>query len=300
MGRYEDEDDVVLVCPEAARPGQPIFFRDGGEKCKTTVPRGVRPGQKFTVRRSECRLNPRKAPASRPASAQPLLRDPKKAQPVPKLATEKAAPDPMDLMMPRSLRRAVSRPEITAADRVLIDRYKARQRAGMCQDEGFWKQQGFRAAGDPDALTAAKKKDYGFGAPKWSPYYRQSDKVMSQAAKERGAKALGDQAWWEQYGFKGAISEDKKRDYGNGVPGWSPYHRADDLKPGEVREKTNLPADAFWFQQWGFRTGEISEEKRRDYGFGVPMWSPYYRSQRGGQDAGALGPPASGRAKSAK
>ena len=163
---------------------------------------------------------------------------------------------------------------------------------------GFWKRQGFRAAGDPDTLTAQKKKDYGYGAPKWSPYYRRSDKVMSQEAKERSAKALGDQAWWEQYGFKGAISEDKKRDYGNGVPRWSPrvppasffsagsgaarrYHRADEPKAGEEREKTNLPADAFWFQQWGFRTGEISEEKRRDYGYGVPMWSPYYRSTRG-------------------
>jgi len=73
----------------------------------------------------------------------------------------------------------------------------------------------------------------------------------------------------------------KKRDYGNGVPGWSPYHRADELKPGEKPgEKTGLPADAFWFQQWGFRTGAVSEEKRRDYGYGVPMWSPYYRSNK--------------------
>ena len=116
---------------------------------------------------------------------------------------------------------------------------------------------------------------------------------MSQEAKERSAKALGDQAWWEQYGFKGAISEDKKRDYGNGVPRWSPYHRSADLKEGEIREKTNLPADAFWFQQWGFRTGEITEEKRRDYGYGVPMWSPYYRSNRAGPGGPRIASPPS-------
>jgi hypothetical protein len=208
---------------------------------------------------------------------------------VPELKTQemdahaKSTQDMMDLMMPRSLRRSVSRPEITTADRALITAYQARQRAGKCQDEGFWKQQGFRAAGDPDALTAEKKKDYGYGAPKWSPYYRQlePDKVRSKEAQERSTKALGDQAWWEQYGFKGSMSEEKKRDYGNGVPGWSPYHRADELKPGEKPgEKTGLPADAFWFQQWGFRTGAVSEEKRRDYGYGVPMWSPYYRSNK--------------------
>ena len=48
-----DDDVVVLVCPEAARPGQQIFFRDRGDKCKTTVPGGVRPGQKFTVKHSD-------------------------------------------------------------------------------------------------------------------------------------------------------------------------------------------------------------------------------------------------------
>ena len=100
---------------------------------------------------------------------------------------------------------------------------------------------------------------------------------MSQEAKERSAKALGDQAWWEQYGFKGAISEDKKRDYGNGVPKWSPYHRMDekdiDLPP------SGLPADAFWFQQWGFRTASLSEEAQKCQGYGVPMWSPYFKTK---------------------
>ncbi|KAH8064320.1 beta-lactamase [Aureococcus anophagefferens] len=261
-----DDDVVVLVCPEGAGPDQPIFFRDRGEKCKTVVPRNVRPGQRFRVKRSECLLRKKE----RPRTAQAALRT-RRPDGVPELKTTeldahaKSTQAMMDLMMPRSLRRS------------------ARQRAGKCQDEGFWKQQGFRAAGDPDALTAEKKKDYGYGAPKWSPYYRQlePDKVRSKEAQERSTKALGDQAWWEQYGFKGSMSEEKKRDYGNGVPGWSPYHRSDELKPGEKPgEKTGLPADAFWFQQWGFRTGAVSEEKRRDYGYGVPMWSPYYRSNK--------------------
>ena len=43
--------------------------------------------------------------------------------------------------------------------------------------------------------------------------------------------------------------------------------------------RTGLPADAYWFQQFGFKTGGVSEEKARDYGFGVPMWSPYYRAK---------------------
>ncbi|KAH8050669.1 beta-lactamase [Aureococcus anophagefferens] len=249
-----DDDVVVLVCPEGAGPDQPIFFRDRGEKCKTVVPRNVRPGQRFRVKRSECLLRKR----SGRGRAQAALRT-RRPDGVPELKTTeldahaKSTQAMMDLMMPRSLRRSVTRPEITPADRALITAYQARQRAGKCQDEGFWKQQGFRAAGDPAALTA----------------------------EEEGLRLRRAQAWWEQYGFKGSMSEEKKRDYGNGVPGWSPYHRSDELKPGEKPgEKTGLPADAFWFQQWGFRTGAVSEEKRRDYGYGVPMWSPYYRSNK--------------------
>lgn len=84
---------------------------------------------------------------------------------------------------------------------------------------------------------------------------------------------LGDQAWWEQWGFKGSMSEDKKRDYGNGVPKWSPYHRMNEELQGE---NCGLPADAFWFQQWGFRTASLSEEAIKCQGYGVPSWSPYY------------------------
>ena len=65
--------------------------------------------------------------------------------------------------------------------------------------------------------------------------------------------ALGDQEWWEQFGFKGAVSEEKKRDYGNGVPGWSPYSR---VRSGGPLVRTGLPADAYWFSQFGFKMGQ--------------------------------------------
>ena len=136
-----DDDVVVLVCPEGAGPDQPIFFRDRGEKCKTVVPRNVRPGQRFRVKRSECLLRKKE----RPRTAQAALRT-RRPDGVPELKTTemdahaKSTQAMMDLMMPRSLRRSVSRPEITPADRALITAYQARQRAGKCQDEGFWKQ----------------------------------------------------------------------------------------------------------------------------------------------------------------
>ena len=53
------DDDVVLVCPKDAKPGQPLFFRDSGTKCRTVVPPNIRPGARFTVRRSACALGAR-------------------------------------------------------------------------------------------------------------------------------------------------------------------------------------------------------------------------------------------------
>ena len=41
--------------------------------------------------------------------------------------------------------------------------------------------------------------------------------------------------------------------------------------------RTGFPADAYWFSQFGFKMGQVSEEKKRDYGFGIPFWSPYNR-----------------------
>ena len=53
--------------------------------------------------------------------------------------------------------------------------------------------------------------------------------------------------------------------------------------------RTGLPADAYWFSQFGFKMGQVSEEKKRDYGLGIPFWSPYNRPK------GAPGPRAASR-----
>ena len=50
-------------------------------------------------------------------------------------------------------------------------------------DEAYWQEQG-RAVGDPSKISEKKKKDYGFGAPKWSPYYRSSQ--TKEEIKDRG------------------------------------------------------------------------------------------------------------------
>ena len=117
MAPDADDDEVVLVCPKDARPGQPLFFRDEGRKCKTVVPPNTRPGQRFTVRRSACALGgaakPKKTP--RPRTAQPKLQQ----AAVPALDVAKAAAEGHGGVAPRSLRRTVSRPEITAADRLV-------------------------------------------------------------------------------------------------------------------------------------------------------------------------------------
>lgn len=113
------DDDVVLVCPKDAKPGQPLFFRDSGTKCRTVVPPNIRPGARFTVRRSDCALGSAKAKLTkkpRPKTAQPRLQP---AESVPNLKLERArAPEP-EPPVPRSLRRTVSRPEMTAADRMV-------------------------------------------------------------------------------------------------------------------------------------------------------------------------------------
>ena len=86
----------------------------------------------------------------------------------------------------------------------------------------------------------------------------------------------GDEEWWALWGFKGTLSDQKKKDYGNGVPTWSPYHKSTAAAAEPVpKAPVGLPADAFWFKQFGFKCQKLSEDKRRDYGDGIPMWSPY-------------------------
>ena len=66
---------------------------------------------------------------------------------------------------------------------------------------------------------------------------------------------LGDQEWFEQFGFSGAVSEEKARDYGNGVPMWSPYFR--NPKDYVKQPLSGLAPDAYWFEQYGFRGEEV-------------------------------------------
>ena len=80
----------------------------------------------------------------------------------------------------------------------------------------------------------------------------------------------------EQFGFSGAVSEEKARDYGNGVPMWSPYFR--NPKDYVKQPLSGLAPDAYWFEQYGFRGGKLSEDQIRIQGYGVPSWSPYYRT----------------------
>ena len=71
-------------------------------------------------------------------------------------------------------------------------------------------------------------------------------------------------------------SEEKARDYGNGVPMWSPYFR--NPKDYVKQPLSGLAPDAYWFEQYGFRGGKLSEDQIRIQGYGVPSWSPYYRT----------------------
>ena len=74
---------------------------------------------------------------------------------------------------------------------------------------------------------------------------------------------LGDQEWFEQFGFSGAVSEEKARDYGNGVPMWSPYFR--NPKDYVKQPLSGLAPDAYWFEQYG--SGR--EAVRTRFGSGV-------------------------------
>ena len=236
------DGDITLVCPRGAQVGQTLLFRDEhGARFSTEVPPGVAPGMKFTAKRHRA---PRPGSVATSRGATPM-------------AASFRGRDGGEFKRVHSESKLFHRPPTPA---VLNSARPSTSRSQL-----------------PSGRSLPSSRKQGSGRPGTSSSSRRALPPVADFADE----PLGDQAWWEQWGFKGAMSEEKKRDYGNGVPKWSPYHRANDLKDGEVPgDRTNLPADAFWFQQWGFRTGEISEEKRRDYGYGVPMWSPYYRSDK--------------------
>lgn len=299
------EEEIVLVCPRGARAGQTLYYRDKGKRYATTLPGGVRPGDRFCVKKTTEKkpLDVGKKQLGKSSSAVSLSKVGTgsieknrmgKSQSVASLpkatsgTSKKAENIPVSQDHSKALLSAYSelgkskscsslKKGLSDEDRELIDEYRQRQRRGELGDEVWWGKRGFKGQKQHD--------ENGNGAPKWSPYYHASP-TAPVVKKEVKTTVLGDQAWWEQYGFKGSVSLEKKRDYGNGIPGWSPYHRSREPSADEPpKPKVNLPPDAFWFKQWGFRTGgdTLSEEKRRDYGYGVPMWSPYYHpsSQRG-------------------
>ena len=246
----------------AQAPGQPLFFRDGGVKCRTTVPAGARPGQRFVVRRSDCKIGPkpgmpgRKPPLPpRPKSAPARRRGGARVAPteekVPRRPNDPYAHvDKKDPFRDPFLRDL---PDVTAADRDLIKTYQARQKAGLCTDESYWKEQGFKAAGDPTKISEKKKKDYGFGAPKWSP------RVPRRPEKDdRGAAA----ALGRSFG--------RRRD--SWTIFWPPpnptrrYYRhklKNDAKAAQRSRSESVLGDQAWWEQ-SFRRADSSRTGRGD------------------------------------
>ena len=161
----------------------------------------------------------------------------------------------------------------------MVADYRQRVKDGKCGDESWWRSWGFKAACEGGSLSAEKQRDYGCGVPKWSPYFNAA--TLGARAQKATVGGFGDGAWWAQWGFHGAVSEHKRRDYGDGVPRWSMYYhsqREKDYTPEQMEAFSVAQGDSFWFKQFGFRpNGSLSEDKQRDYGFGIPKWSPFYR-----------------------
>ena len=301
---------LVFRVPEGASAGTQIEFEKDGQKYRARVPEGVAPGGLFrTVGPKsleqavlERALTPggsgaaaarraRPQSASAAASGQRRSQRPQSASAAAKKKWWEDEVKAKKLQAERDERRLskfkLGGKPITEREYMMVQEYKRRRDNGEVSDEAYWKQFGFKFSGGQTEISAEAMRDYGYGIPKWSPYFTQDvgDIAALAAARDArgaGAGTLGDASWWEQYGFKGTISEEKKRDYGNGIPKWSPYN----FKP----EDPNLPqyvpppgpmppADNEWFKIAGFRTGgpdAMSEEKKRDYGFGMPNWSPHW------------------------
>ena len=174
---------------------------------------------------------------------------------------------------------------ITKTEMAMVNEYRQRVRNGLVGDENYWRQFGFKIAGGQTAMSEEKARDYGFGIPKWSPYYHGAQLSGDTRAQEAAAARTngvggkpGDQGWWQQWGFKGSLSEEKRRDYGDGVPMWSMYYHSKRTEEYPPELTATFPGgDAAWFKQFGFRPGgELTEEKKRDYGYGIPKWSPMF------------------------
>ena len=93
-----------------------------------------------------------------------------------------------------------------------------------------------------------------------------------------------------------AISEKKKKDYGFGVPKWSPLYTGKQKPPGtpvaaspqqKTAQKVLGVPDNLKAKSVNPKPGELSAQQKMNYGFGIPRWSPYaptgYRVSKGSE-----------------
>jgi len=232
---------LTLVCPPGAKPGQQLLFKDeAGRRFSTEVPKGVRPGQKFLAHRKAL-------PGGYVGSDGATFA---KVASQSKLRARQPTPMPSPLPTQRSTQRsAAPRTQRSAAPSSQQSRQPSARRVGL---------------GDPNRA-------------KWDLATERTARPKPATQREFPPNTpLGDQEWFSSFGFSGAVSEEKARDYGDGVPQWSPYFRN---KGNYVPQPpSGLAPDAYWFEQYGFRGGKLSEDQIRIQGYGVPSWSPYYRT----------------------
>lgn len=133
-------------------------------------------------------------------------------------------------------------------------------------------------------LSEGKKRDYGYGVPRWSPYFMPTSYVPEPhraasstygafARPENASRTLAPHLQLKQN--KDNIREMKSWAVVDHVwelvgerPGWAgDLDFINDLPVSPTRVKNDeAPA--------------LSDDKKRDYGYGIPMWSPYYCRRR--------------------
>ena len=230
---------LVFRVPEGASAGTQIEFEKDGQKYRARVPEGVAPGGLFrTVGPKsleqavlERALTPggsgaaaarraRPQSASAAASGQRRSQRPQSASAAAKKKWWEDEVKAKKLQAERDERRLskfkLGGKPITEREYIMVQEYKRRRDNGEVSDEAYWKQFGFKFSGGQTEISAEAMRDYGYGIPKWSPYFTQDvgDIAALAAARDArgaGAGTLGDASWWEQYGFKGTISEEKMR-----------------------------------------------------------------------------------------
>lgn len=127
-----------------------------------------------------------------------------------------------------------------------------------------------------EEINPDKERDFGYGVPRWSPYWTPKKyepirvKPVSSSYGEFPESHISQQQQLKQNvenirEMKGWAKVDHTWELVGARPKW-----ADDLKFIENCHSTSSLK----------RRVPLSEEKKRDYGYGVPLWSPYYRSSK--------------------